>query len=328
MIQDAVECVNYIATENVLSLPYAVQSAFTPLPGMSSLKWKTVLLGLRQTFANTDDFKKKLHKFSIANKFECKYVKNSNAHMYVKCHVKGCPWKISARAAGKSTPTFLRVMTLKNEHVYNAQDNLHVTHGGSASLTSSIIIEEVRNHINMRPNDIRKRLERDYGVKLTYHQAYRAKEKALEDIYGRPDQTYMLIPWTCDRLKETDDKTIAKWVATRNSTFERVFIAYGCRIEGFITGARHILYIDRSHLSGPYKGTLLSASAYDADNELLPFAITIVKGETLEDWTWFLHMIKEIVGSMQLTIISDQHNTIIGAIQAIFSLNMQSCKCQ
>ncbi|XP_028787196.1 uncharacterized protein LOC114743169 [Neltuma alba] len=287
MIEDAVECVNYIAAENVLSLPYAVESAPTPLPGMNSLKWKTVLLGLRQTFPDADDFKKKLHKFSIANKFEYKYVKNSNAHMYVKCNVEGCPWRISARAAAKSTPAFLRVTTFKNEHVHNAQDNLHVTHGGSASLTSSIIIEE-------------------------------AKEKALEDIHGRPDHSYMLIPWICDRLKETDDKTVAKWVAARNNRFERVFIAYGCCIEGFIAGARHVLYIDGSHLSGPYKGTLLSASAYDADNELLPFAIAIVKGETLEDWTWFLHMIKEIVGSMQLTIISDRHNAIIGAVQAIF----------
>ncbi|XP_028755409.1 uncharacterized protein LOC114714806 [Neltuma alba] len=286
MIQDAVECVNYIAAENVFSLPYAVESAPTPLPGMNSLKWKTILLGLRQAFSDADDFKKKLHKFNIANKFEYKYVKNSNAHIYVKCNVKGCPWRISVRAAGKSTPAFLRVTTFKNEHAHNAQDNLYVTDGGSASLTSSIIIEEVRDHIDMRPNDIKKRLQRDYGVKLTYNQAYRAKEKALEDIDGKPDQTYMLIPWICDRLKETDDKTVAKWVAARNNRFERVFIAYRCCIEGFIAGARHVLYIDGSHLSGPYKGTLLSASDYDANNELLPFATTIVKGETLEDWIW------------------------------------------
>ncbi|XP_028780352.1 uncharacterized protein LOC114736641 [Neltuma alba] len=266
------------------SLLYVVQSALAPLPSMNSLKWKKVLLGLRQSFAHADDFKKKLHKFSIANKFEYKYVKNSNIHMYVKYKVEGCPWRISARVAGKSI-SFLRVTTLKNEHVHNSQYNLHVTHGGSASLTSSIIIEEVRDHIDMRPNDIRKRLERDYSVKLTYKQAYRAKEKALEDIYGKADQIYMLIPWICDRLKETNDKTVAKWVATMNNTFECVFIAYRCCIESFVAGARHVLYIDRSHLSGPYKGTLLSAFAYDADNELFPFATAIVKGETLEDWT-------------------------------------------
>ncbi|XP_028791057.1 uncharacterized protein LOC114746947 [Neltuma alba] len=78
--------------------------------------------------------------------------------------------------------------------------------------------------------------------------------------------------------------------ATGNNIFERVFIAYGCCIEGFLTGGRHISYMDGTHLSGPYNGTLLSASAYDADNELLPFAIAIVKRETYEDWSWFLHV--------------------------------------
>ncbi|XP_028772552.1 uncharacterized protein LOC114729679 [Neltuma alba] len=300
-----------------VSLPYGVVSAPTPLPEMNSLKWKELLLGRNQTFANAEDFKKKVHKFSIANKFEYKYVKNCRGKMYVKCSVEGCPWRISARVGRKSTP-FLRVATFINEHVHNAQDNLCVEHCGSASLTASIIRDEVNDHIDRRPNDIRKTLERDYGMKLTYKQAYRAKQKALEDIHGRPDQSYMLIPWICERLKETDNKTVAKWVANTNNTFERAFIAYGCCIEGFIAGARHVLYIDGCHLSGPYKGTLLSASAYDADNELLPFAIAVVKGETLEDWTWFLYMIKEIVGSMELTIVSDRHNAIIGAVQAIF----------
>ncbi|XP_028755677.1 uncharacterized protein LOC114715038 [Neltuma alba] len=114
------------------------------------------------------------------------------------------------------------------------------------------------------------------------------------------------------RLKETDDKTVAEWASIGNR-FERVFIAYGACVEGFLNGARPILYVDGTHLSGPYKGTLLSASAYDTDDAMLPFAIAVVKGENLDDWTWFFHKIKQIVGSMQLTIVSDRHNSIIGA---------------
>ncbi|XP_028800236.1 uncharacterized protein LOC114755514 [Neltuma alba] len=237
--------------------------------------------------------------------------------MYMKCNVEGCPWRISARVGRKST-LFLRVATFINEHAHNAQDNLHVEHGGSASLTSLVIIDEVNDHIDRYPNYIRKSLERDYDVKLTYKQEYRVKQKVLEDIHGRLKQSYMLILWICERLKETDSKTVAKWVGNTNKTFERAFIAYGCWIKGFIAGTRHVLYIDGCHLSGLYKRTLLSTSAYDANNELLPFAIAIVKRETLEDWTWFLYMIKQIVRLMELTIVSDRHNTIIGAVQAIF----------
>ncbi|XP_028755637.1 uncharacterized protein LOC114715005 [Neltuma alba] len=216
--------------------------------------------------------------------------------MSVRCKVEGCLWKICANTVGKKT-SFLRVMTFVNEHVHSEQDNLQVNHGGRSSLISVIIIDEVRNHIDKRPTKIMTMLKRDYGVNLIYKQAYRAKEKAMEEIQGRPEQSYMLIPWICQRLKESDEKTVAEWVATGNNIFERVFVAYGCCIEGFLTGGRHILYIDGTHLSRPYKGTLLSASAYDADNKLLLFAIAIVKGETYEDWSWFLNMIKNIIGS-------------------------------
>ncbi|XP_028782694.1 uncharacterized protein LOC114738798 [Neltuma alba] len=170
-------------------------------------------------------------------------------------------------------------------HIHSTQDNLIVTYGGSAALTSSVIVEEIRDHAEKQPTEIRKMLEREYGVRLTYYQ-------------------------------ETDDKTVVEWASIGNR-FECVFIAYGACVEGFLNSARPILYVDGTHLSGPYKGTLLLASAYDADNEMLPFAIAVVKGENLDNWTWFFHKIKQIVGSMQL-IVSDRHNSIIGVVQAIF----------
>ena len=45
-----------------------------------------------------------------------------------------------------------------------------------------------------------------------------------------------------------------------------------------------MIFIDGCHLNGPYKGTLLGAQIYDADNELFPLAYAIVAGETLNDW--------------------------------------------
>ncbi|XP_054778382.1 uncharacterized protein LOC129286445 [Prosopis cineraria] len=117
---------------------------------------------------------------------------------------------------------------------------------------------------------------------------------------------------------ETDAGTVAKWVASENNRFERLFIAYGCSIKGFLLGARPILYVDGCFLSDPYQGTLLVASTYDADNKLFPLAFAIVGSETHDDWTWFLQNIKDILGSLQVTIVSDRNNAIIGAVRAIF----------
>ncbi|XP_028755832.1 uncharacterized protein LOC114715203 [Neltuma alba] len=283
---------------------------------MVHAEWRGLLTGVGQRFPSADVFRVSVYKFALANKFVAKYMRNSKEFMSIRCKVEGCPWKLCANHVGKSCDV-LRVTTFINRHVHSAQDSLDVMHSGRASLNSSIIIDEMRDHADKRTSEIRKRLKREYGIDLTYKQAYRAREKSLEDIYGRPEQSYMLIPWLCERIKETDEKSVAEWTAIGNR-FERVFIAYGACIEGFLGGARHIMYVDGTHLSGPYKGTMLSASAYDADNELLPFAIAIVKGETLDDWTWFFYMIKKILGSVEVTIVSDRHNAIIGGVASIF----------
>ncbi|RVW88786.1 hypothetical protein CK203_034725 [Vitis vinifera] len=49
-------------------------------------------------------------------------------------------------------------------------------------------------------------------------------------------------------------------------------------------GCRPILAIDSCHLSGPYKGALLSAIAYDAGDGMFPLALGVVGSENYEDW--------------------------------------------
>ena len=231
-------------------LPCGVEIAATPVPERNSSKWKDVLLGVNQTFAHVDAFKDALHKFSIAHDFEYHFSKNSFRKMYVRCKVVGCPWRINAKQVGQGGP-FMRVTKFKNDHIHNGQYMLGMRHSATARRTSTIIIDEVRDHIDKKPKELMTTLSREYGVKLTYKQAYRAKEKELEEIQGSPSQSYMMIPWICERLKETDNGTVAEYKATPDNTFECVFVAYGYCIHGFLAGARPVLYIDGTHLSGP-----------------------------------------------------------------------------
>ncbi|XP_054808723.1 uncharacterized protein LOC129310838 [Prosopis cineraria] len=255
------------------------------MPELNAIKWKDLLVGPGQIFASADNCRQAIYKYSIAHR--------------------------------KSMP-LLRVTTFKNEHLHSAQEDLEVSYSTRCTLTSSIIDDIVRSNVEKRPNEIKADIYRDYGISLTYRQALRAKERALVEINRLPDQSYMLVPWLCNRLMETDADTVAKWVASENNRFERLFIAYGYSIKGFLLGARPILYVDGCFFSGPYQGTLLAASTYDADNELFPLAFAIVGSETHDDWTWFLQNIKDILGSLQVTIVSDRNNIIIGAVRAIF----------
>ncbi|XP_054820422.1 uncharacterized protein LOC129319368 [Prosopis cineraria] len=161
----------------------------------------------------------------------------------------------------------LHVTTFKNEHLHSTQEDLEVSYNTSCTLTSSIIDDIVRSNVDKRPNEIKADIYRDYGISLTYRQALRAKERALVEINGLPDQSYMLVPWLCNRLMETDADTVAKWV-------------------------------DGCFLNGPYQGTLLAASTYGADNELFPlaFAVTIVSDRN-----------NAIIGAVRAIFGGDRH---------------------
>ena len=82
---------------------------------LTSMKWRKLFTGPMQIFDDADEFRKTLYNYSVGNKFEYTYVKNSNSKRSVKCAVDGCQWNIMANAVGKTT-RMLRVTTFIDEH--------------------------------------------------------------------------------------------------------------------------------------------------------------------------------------------------------------------
>ena len=82
-------------------------------------------------------------------------------------------------------------------------------------------------------------------------------------------------------------------------------------------GCRPVLAIDSYHLSGPYKGALLSAIAYDANDGMFPLALGVVGSENYEDWYWFLEKLKGVLDSKEV-IILDQHQEILCSVSKLF----------
>ncbi|RVW97995.1 hypothetical protein CK203_029089 [Vitis vinifera] len=73
-------------------------------------------------------------------------------------------------------------------------------------------------------------------------------------------------------LREINPGTIAEYTS-QEGHFMQLFIAHAFSIQGFIMGCRPVLAIDSCHLSGPYKGALLSVIAYDADDGMFPLTL-------------------------------------------------------
>nr|GFD01196.1 transposase, MuDR, MULE transposase domain protein [Tanacetum cinerariifolium] len=79
--------------------------------------------------------------------------------------------------------------------------------------------------------------------------------------------------------------------------------------------------IDVAHLKVLYKGTNLVVVAMDGNNQIVPIAFGICKGETGPCWSWWMSVLKECIGdNPNLLFISDRNVAIALAEEKEFPL--------
>ncbi|XP_022880619.1 uncharacterized protein LOC111397883 [Olea europaea var. sylvestris] len=83
--------------------------------------------------------------------------------------------------------------------------------------------------------------------------------------------------------------------------------AFGASIRGYMQYLRPVICVDDSHLKGPYKGTLLVATAQDSNKQIYPLARGIVDAETNKSWKWK----KSIQKAISQLFPSSQHGYCI-----------------
>ncbi|GKA97750.1 transposase, MuDR, MULE transposase domain protein, partial [Tanacetum coccineum] len=100
-------------------------------------------------------------------------------------------------------------------------------------------------------------------------------------------------------------------------------------IRTFLNYLRPVLMIDAAHLKGLYKGTNLVAVAMDGNNQIVPIAFGICKGETGPCWSWWMSVLKECIGdNPNLLFISDRHAAIALAVEKEFPLAFHAVCCR
>ncbi|KAL6314386.1 hypothetical protein AAG906_021444 [Vitis piasezkii] len=167
----------------------------------------------------------------------------------------------------------VRVHTFENKHNHSAQESSSSVPALRPNKAALVIDDMIRANPDYLPRQICEDFERQHGVKLTYNQAWKCKEKAKERIFGLPHNSYKLLPWLCKQLMETNSGTIAEWTS--------------------------------------------SDEAY-----------AIVSSENYYNWFWFLQRLKQLVGEMEVVIISGRHHAIIRSVAEVFGVeNHAYCYC-
>ena len=156
------------------------------------------------------------------------------------------------------------------------------------------ILPTVQQQPRYRPSNIVLDVQRELGVEITYSKAFRAKEFALEAIYGTHEEVYKAMPKYTVSLEETNPNSIIRLDITAENQFERVFICYGVCAIGF-AHCRPLLGLDGTHIKTRYQGIILAATGIDALGQLFPFAYAVVDAENKENWHWMLQLIRRVL---------------------------------
>ncbi|KAK4380845.1 hypothetical protein Sango_3024700 [Sesamum angolense] len=194
----------------------------------------------------------------------------------------------------------------------------------SVSLKVISFEERLRDNINYKPKDISRDVYEQYGITIPYKQAWRAKERGLQAIYGSSEEGYYLLPSYCEQIRKHNPGSVAEvFTAGADNRFQRVFVSFYASICGFLQGCLPIVGLGAIQLKSKYLGTLLSATSFDGDGGLFPLAIAVVDIENDESWMWFLselhkalEMNTEIIPN--LTFLSKGQKGIVDAVKRKF----------
>lgn len=274
-----------------------------------------------QEFPDVETCRRTLKEIAIALHFDLRIVKSDRSRFIAKCSKVGCPWRVHV-AKCPGVPTFT-IRTLHGEHTCEGVQNLHHQQATVGWVARSVEAR-VRDNPRYKPKEILQDIREQHGVAVSYMQAWRGKERSMAALHGTFEEGYFYLPAYCEQIRATNPGSIALVYATgAENCFHRLFISYRASIYGFLQACRPLLELDRADLKGKYLGTLLCASAIDADDALFPLAFAIVDSESDENWMWFLSELRKLLGVNTdkmpvLTVLSERNRGMVEAVETHF----------
>lgn len=168
-----------------------------------------------------------------------------------------------------------KIREFESEHTCLLLHNSLSERQATKSVVGSIIVGKCAEpDVIYTPKDIQRDMLAEYGVRLTYMQAWRAKEAALELVRGDPIQSYAKLPSYFHILEATYPGSHIRLHKSEDDRFLYAFVALFTSIKGW-EYCRPIVVVDGTFLKGAYKGTLLTANTLDATSETFEYDTSI-----------------------------------------------------
>ncbi|XP_057809113.1 uncharacterized protein LOC131023586 [Salvia miltiorrhiza] len=225
---------------------------------------------------------------------ETKVVRSDPGRVYFSCkHSDNCNFDLRASVHGRG---MWRVHKLK-EH--SCEGDLRTAKKIKAH--SKVVAAFVANRIRddgevIKPKSIMAELVRDFGIKIKYDVALRARNLGMDMIYGRVDDSFLLLPRYLYALKEANPGTVYDLDVDVDCRFKHLFVALWASISPFYFHLRPVIVVDGTHLKGKNSGILFVAVTKDGNEAVFPLAIGVGPIENDESWKWFMSHLRGACG--------------------------------
>ncbi|GKV32893.1 hypothetical protein SLEP1_g41459 [Rubroshorea leprosula] len=242
---------------------------------------------------------------------DIKWKKNDSKRIRAVCkHAPSCDWKILL-SKDAVTDSWM-VKTYIHEHTCGKE--LTSKRFNSTSASKYLVKKRSFASFYLKADDIFQTIRRNTGLELTGKQCRKAREKIARVFERNCLMEYSKLWDYAAKLRKRDPTAtilIQALRPTRNANHisMRMYVCFSAMKLGFVAGYRRVIGVDGAFLKGAYKGVLLVAVGWDANDQMYSLAWAVVEVEKTETWRWFL---EELQSDMQIgrgnrfTFISNQ----------------------
>jgi hypothetical protein len=138
--------------------------------------------------------------WAIKEVFEFKTLRANKTRWEVVCKGANCGWRIYATSISGAGNVFsIKKYAWKHRHKQ-----------ATARYLGQWILPTVQQKSRYRPSNIILDVQRELGIEITYSKGFRAKEFALEAIYGTHKDAYKVMPKYSASIEEINPGSITR----------------------------------------------------------------------------------------------------------------------
>ncbi|XP_016483311.2 uncharacterized protein LOC107804018 [Nicotiana tabacum] len=121
--------------------------------------------------------------FSVMHNFQFRVKRSSHRSYWLVCIGENCKWHFKATSINDSA--MFKIRSFNRQHTCSLMDETFIQRKRTALVVGSMVIPKYCDPKTVyTPKDIQTDILSEHGVNLSYMQAWRAKEKALQPVVG------------------------------------------------------------------------------------------------------------------------------------------------